>query len=53
MKALSVWEPWASMIASGVKTIETRSWQTSYRGQFLEEERSWIVSSKTQTEIPY
>lgn len=26
MKALSLWEPWATLIAVGVKTIETRSW---------------------------
>lgn len=32
MKALTLWEPWASLIALGVKRIETRSWQTSYRG---------------------
>ena len=40
MKALSVKQPWANMIASGEKTIETRTWMTSYRGQVL------IVSSK-------
>lgn len=32
MKALSLWQPWASLIAVGHKTIETRSWTTSYRG---------------------
>lgn len=32
MKALTLWQPWASLIALGVKTIETRSWSTSYRG---------------------
>lgn len=26
MKALTLWQPWASLIAVGVKTIETRSW---------------------------
>jgi hypothetical protein len=35
MKALSVKEPWASKIASGVKSIETRTWSTRFRGQFL------------------
>ena len=35
MKAISVNEPWASMIFYGGKTIETRSWQTSYRGDLL------------------
>lgn len=32
MKALTVRQPWASLIAAGVKTIETRSWSTRYRG---------------------
>ena len=26
MRALTLWQPWASLIAEGVKTIETRSW---------------------------
>lgn len=32
MKALSLWQPWASLIAHGHKKLETRSWSTSYRG---------------------
>ena len=32
MKALSLWQPWASLMAEGAKKIETRSWQTNYRG---------------------
>ena len=32
MKALTVRQPWASLIAAGVKTIETRSWSSEYRG---------------------
>jgi hypothetical protein len=35
MKALSVRQPWASLIASGKKTIEVRSWRTHYRGPLL------------------
>lgn len=35
MKALSAHQPWASMIASGSKTIETRTWSTNYRGDLL------------------
>lgn len=41
MKALSVRQPWASMIAQGHKTIEWRSWRTHYRGPLL------ICSGKT------
>lgn len=33
MKALSIWQPWASAIALGSKRIETRSWSTNYRGR--------------------
>lgn len=32
MKAITITEPWATLILIGEKTIETRSWQTSYRG---------------------
>ncbi len=32
MKALSLWQPWATMIALGLKQFETRSWSTEYRG---------------------
>lgn len=33
MKALSLWQPWATYIAIGAKTIETRSWGTPFRGE--------------------
>ena len=32
MKALTLWQPWATLIAIGAKGIETRSWFTHYRG---------------------
>lgn len=32
MKALSLWQPWASAVALGHKVYETRSWSTDYRG---------------------
>lgn len=32
MKALTVRQPWASLIATGVKRVETRSWSTKHRG---------------------
>lgn len=35
MKALSLQEPWATLICAGVKRIETRSWKTNYRGPLL------------------
>ena len=33
MKTISVCQPWAQLIVSGAKTIETRSWHTPYRGR--------------------
>lgn len=32
MRALSLWQPWASLLIWGFKQYETRSWQTAYRG---------------------
>lgn len=32
MKAITVWQPWASLLACGAKQYETRPWTTSYRG---------------------
>jgi hypothetical protein len=32
MKALTLWQPYASLIAEGFKAIETRGWSTPYRG---------------------
>ena len=32
MKALTLWQPWASLVALGHKRIETRCWSTKYRG---------------------
>lgn len=40
MKALSIKQPWANLIVTGKKTIETRTRNTKYRGPLL------IVSSK-------
>lgn len=35
MKALTIRQPWATLIASGVKTIETRTWATKHRGPLV------------------
>jgi|WetSurMetagenome_2_1015567.scaffolds.fasta_scaffold49370_2 activating signal cointegrator 1 len=32
MKAMTLTQPWASLVALGAKNIETRSWTTAYRG---------------------
>ncbi len=46
MKAISLKQPWANLVASGQKTIETRTWSTTYRGPLL------IVSSKSPPIAP-
>lgn len=33
MKVLSLTEPFATLILNGSKSVETRSWKTSYRGE--------------------
>ena len=35
MKALTIKEPWATLIIEGYKTYEFRSWKTNYRGKIL------------------
>lgn len=47
MKALSIRQPWAWLIANGHKDIENRSWPTGYRGQFL------IHAAKGMTRAEY
>lgn len=32
MKAISLWQPWASLVAKGAKHYETRHWKTAHRG---------------------
>ncbi|NLT68622.1 MAG: ASCH domain-containing protein [Acidobacteria bacterium] len=45
MKALSIKQPWATLIANGIKTLEVRSWKVNYRGPLV------IVSSKQPNRI--
>lgn len=39
---VSVWAPWADLIATGPKTIETRTWATRWRGPIV------ILCTKTK-----
>jgi hypothetical protein len=52
VKALSLWQPWATLIALGHKRFETRHWPTSYRGplaihaakrRMTDEEHSYLL----------
>ncbi len=35
MKALSIKQPWASLIAHNIKNIENRTWKTKFRGRIF------------------
>jgi hypothetical protein len=48
VKALSIWQPWASLIAVGAKTFETRGWQAP---DSLMWERFAICAAKTRRGI--
>jgi hypothetical protein len=51
VKALSLWQPWASAIAVGAKRIETRHWKTDYRGPLLIHAAKWHPGKKSADEI--
>ncbi|HVI44506.1 MAG TPA: ASCH domain-containing protein [Chitinophaga sp.] len=42
MKALSIQQPWATLIVNGVKNVEIRTWKTHYRGNL------WLHTGKKQ-----
>lgn len=54
MKALTIKQPYAHLIACGIKDIENRSWQTKYRGRILihaaatEFKGGWNALTKSQ-----
>lgn len=35
MKVLTLKQPWATLVAEGIKRYEFRSWKTNYRGKIL------------------
>ena len=35
MRCLSIRQPWATLIVTGYKDVENRTWRTSYRGPLL------------------
>lgn len=41
LRAIGLWQPWASAMALGLKLIETRHWETDYRG--------WVAICAVQT----
>ncbi len=42
IRAISLWQPWASLVALGVKRYETRSWRMKHRGPLaIHATKSW------------
>lgn len=47
IRCLSLWQPWASLVAWGEKQIETRSWGTNYRGLVaIHAAKRWTLEEK-------
>lgn len=53
--ALTVKQPWASLIMTGIKDIENRSWITDYRGPiFIHAGQKWDSDPLPEgVEVPY
>lgn len=45
MKALSIRQPWAWLIATGKKQVENRTWRTHYRGTVAIQASRWDNNS--------
>lgn len=56
MKTLSIQQPWASLLAEQVKTIELRGWSTKYRGTILVRASRnaipWYDDTDTKVKLP-
>lgn len=52
VRSLTIWQPWASLIAAGLKTIETRSWPTKYRGDLLIHAGRRVLPSDKLPKVP-
>ena len=51
VKVLSLKEPYATLIAEGIKHIETRSWKTNYRGEIYIHASKTILSTKDNPKL--
>lgn len=48
MKAITLYQPWATLIACGAKKFETRHWKTSYRGNIaIHASKRWTSEEKS------
>jgi hypothetical protein len=61
MKALSIQDPWASLIVAGIKPVENRTWSTPVRGpvlihagkKFDTEAYFWLLNNWHQCGMPW
>lgn len=55
MKALTIWQPYASLIAKGLKGYETRGFRTHYRGPILihsgQRPMHWILKHSAENAL--
>lgn len=52
MKTLTVKQPWAELIVSGIKDIENRTWRTNFRGRVLIHTAKSVVPREDLQEYP-
>jgi activating signal cointegrator 1 len=53
LRAISLWQPWASLFALGLKRIETRHWPTNYRGVLVvHAAQKWTANEKRTAQSP-
>lgn len=47
LRALSLYQPWATLVTHGLKEYETRSWEASHRGMLaIEAARKWTTDEQ-------
>lgn len=57
MKALTIRQPWAYLIATGSKTLEVRRWSTNHRGELLicaaaRPKNTFVFKPETRARVP-
>ena len=53
IRIISLWQPWATLIALGLKQYETRSWSTDYRGKLAIHAAKRPVNKDELADISY
>ena len=47
MKAITIWQPWATLVITGAKSFETRSWAPQHRGPLvIHAGKKWTAALK-------